>query len=282
MAETQGKGLKKKLGPLPYWGWLLAAAGGFLGYRYLKARSAASSALAASGTTGGTTIPQGAIQTSSPSTGLAGTFSSQGQWEQAALSFLTGNGVAPADALNGITNWLSGNCVSEAVYRELSAALVSSSVGLPPGYTALPTLTVCPSAAQTATTSTTTVTPTGPAAPPPTPAVPLFQGLSAALKAQLANNGESIVATQWDSTLNEFILLTNKGGIYNVNPQGSPNVGGAFFGSYLGLPAADRALAPGQAARQFTQLIINPDGTYTAIDSAGDTYTFTSTTPQAA
>lgn len=276
MAEkSTGKGLKKKLGPLPYWGWLLAGAGGYLGYRYLRARSAASSALAASGTTGGTTIPQGAVQVGSPSSGLAGTFSSATQWEQAMLTFLTGNGLSAPDALNGVNNWLNGNCVSQAVYTALSQGIVSSSVGLPPGYTSLPTLSICPAAQQSPTPSNPAPAPT-----PSAPAVPLFQGLNATLSKQLANNGESIAATEWDSTLNEFVLLTNKGGIYNVNPQGAPS-GGAFYGSYLGLPAALRATAPGQV-RTFTQLVINPDGTYTAIDSAGEAYTFTSSTPQAA
>jgi hypothetical protein len=271
--KKSGSGIAKRLGPLPYWGWALAAVGGYIGYRYLQARN---SAAAASGTTGGTLIPNDiGLPASTTATG-AGSFSSISQWTQAMLTYLTGNGVSPADALNGVTSWLNGNCVSQTIYNQLSAGIVSSSVGLPPGYTNVPTLSVCPSPTQTPTT--TNPAPATPSAP--VAAAPLFQGLDAALQKQLSNNGETVAATAWDSTLNEFVVLTNKGGIYNVNPQGAPS-GGAFYGSYLGLPAADRATVPGQV-RTFTQLIINPDGTYTALDSAGESYTFTPSTPQAA
>jgi len=162
MAEkSAGKGISKKLGPLPYWGWGLAAVGGYLGYRYLKAREAASAATVASGTTGGTTIPTGTVQTSGSTTGLAGTFTSLAAWEQAALTYLTGNGVDPGDALNGVTSWLNGNCVSQEVYNQLSGALTSSSVGLPPGFSTVPTLSVCPSTSQNPT--------SGGSTPPSTP-----------------------------------------------------------------------------------------------------------------
>ena len=162
MAEkSAGKGISKKLGPLPYWGWGLAAVGGYLGYRYLKAREAADAATVASGTTGGTTIPTGTVQTSGSTTGLAGTFTSLAAWEQAALTYLTGNGVDPGDALNGVSSWLNGNCVSQTIYNQLSGALTSSSVGLPPGFSTVPTLSVCPSTSQNPT--------SGGSTPPSTP-----------------------------------------------------------------------------------------------------------------
>lgn len=272
MAEAKksggkGKGISKKLGPLPYWGWAAVGAGTFIVYRYVKARNAASAANAASGLTGGSLIPNNIGLPTATNT-PAGNFSSVTSWTQAALAALTSGGMNPADALNAITSFLNGNCVSQAAYNGLGQALNSTSVGLPPGYSAVPTLSVCPSPAQTPTTT----NPSPPPATPSIPAVPIFSGLSSTLAAQLANNGETIAATQWDAAANEFILLTNKGGIYNVTPQGNPS-GGAFYGSYLGLPAADRALAPGQT-RTFTQLIINPDGTYTAVSSTGERYTF--------
>lgn len=160
--KSQGKGLKKKLGPLPYWGWAAVGAGTFVVYRYLRARSAANAANAASGLTGGTLIPGGTVQTANPSNGLAGSFSSVGAWTQAMLEYLTGNGLSPADAVNATTSWLNGNCVSQAAYNALSQGLVSSSVGLPPGYTSLPTLSVCPAAQQSLTTGGGSTTPVSP------------------------------------------------------------------------------------------------------------------------
>lgn len=162
--KSSGKGLKKKLGPLPYWGWALVGAGTFLGYRYLKDRSAANAALAASGLTGGTTIPDDTGTTTATTTG-AGSFVSQAAWEQAMLTFLTSSsGLDPADALNAVTSWLNGNCVTQAGYNAISAAIVSTSVGLPPGYTNIPTLSVCANPGGGG--GTTTTTTTAPTAPP--------------------------------------------------------------------------------------------------------------------
>jgi len=173
MAEAKksaGKGISKKLGPLPYWGWGLTLFGGYLVFRYIRARESASALTAASGTTGGTLIPNDIGLPAASSTG-AGSFASQSSWEQAALSFLTGNGLSPGDALNGVNSWLNGNCVSQAAYNAISGALVSSSVGLPPGYTTLPTLSVCPAAQQTP-------TPSNPS-PTPAPAQPVLPWINA-------------------------------------------------------------------------------------------------------
>ena len=113
-----------------------------------------------------------------------------------------------------------------------------------------------------------TVTPAadlGPGAPP---------SLPAELATAMANNGESLLGPgQWDAKLNEWIFATNKGGVYNVGPGGGP--GTAFYGSYLGLPAAAR-----QGPTSFAGFTINPDGTYTLTRSDGANYTFTPTTPQ--
>lgn len=157
MADAKGKGgggLKKKVGPLPIWGWAVAGGGGFLVYRYLRARSAASASLAATGTTGGGTtgtIPAGTSGASGTATsGGAGTFSSITQWQQALLTFLTGNGMTPAQAFTATSRFLNGNCVGKTAYDGISAALVSSSVGLPPGFSSnLPTLSLCATNTQT-------------------------------------------------------------------------------------------------------------------------------------
>lgn len=279
MAEkAKGSGISKRLGPLPVWAYPAIGVGAFIIYRYLKARSAASAALAASGTTGGTTIPPAGQITGTPSSGT--TFSSVADWEQAALQYLTtSSGLTGGQAFNAISDWLNGNCVSQAAYNGLSSAIANSSIGLPPGYgTSLPTLTVC--ATHKKSTGGGGGTSSGGGGPVAGPAkqTPIFPGLSGipGLSAAMTANGETVAAQAWDPVLNEFIVLTNKGGIYNVAPSGK--AGGTFYGSYLGLPAADRQ----GGARTFNGLTINSNGTYTIVDTAGESYTFTPTTPQAA
>ncbi len=171
MAEkkaAKGKGISKKLGPLPYWGWAAVGAGTFLVYRYVRARNAATAANAASGLTGGSLIPNDIGLAPTQAT-PAGNFASVSSWTQAAISFLTSGGMNPADALNAVTSWLNGNCVSQAAYNGLGQAIASTSVGLPPGYSQVPSLSVCSSAPATA----------GPAAPTPATPPPSLPQLNA-------------------------------------------------------------------------------------------------------
>jgi hypothetical protein len=161
--KPAGKGISKRVGPLPYWGWAAAALGSYVIYRYIKARQAAAALSAASGTTGGTLIPNDIGLPASAST-LAGTFSSVASWEQALLANLVSQGMNPADALNAATSFLNGNCVSQVAYNGIATAVESNNVGLPPGFTSTPTLSVCPAVQQTSTTTT----------PPTTTAPPLI------------------------------------------------------------------------------------------------------------
>ena len=123
--------LTRKYGPLPAWQWAALGAVGYFGYRWWKNRQSANAALA--GPAAGGTIPGASVQSSGsplPST-LA-------QWQQDALAF----GQDPISTLNAVTNWLAGNCVDPAGYGGLTAAI--GSLGLPPGFTNYPVLTVCP------------------------------------------------------------------------------------------------------------------------------------------
>lgn len=139
MADAPAKKKKgKKIGPLTPVGWGAVAVGVFGVYWYIKKRAAATSSTAASGTTGGTTIPAG-------TTGTSTVYSTLADYEQALISALTGSGLGGADALNGVTNWLNGNCVSSAQYNGISAAISQGSIGLPPGFSSIPTLSVCSS-----------------------------------------------------------------------------------------------------------------------------------------
>jgi len=142
--KSGGKGLGKRAGPLPIWGWAAVAAGSFVAYRFIKARNSANAVLASTGTTGGTTIPADLSSVGSAISTGAGSFSSMAAWEQAAITYLTGNGLAPTDALNAISAYTSGSCVDQSAYNALAGAISSSSVGLPPGFTSPAPLTVCP------------------------------------------------------------------------------------------------------------------------------------------
>lgn len=162
-AKKGGNPLTKKAGPLPVWGWAAVGGGLWLALRFISSRRAASSAAAGSALSGGTTIPAGQGQ------GNAGglpTFSSTGAWEQAAIAAMANGQLNPADALNGLTDWLNGQCVTAAQYSGISSII--ETVGLPPGYgTGIPALSVCGSATSggtdqsTTSSTTTTTTPTG-------------------------------------------------------------------------------------------------------------------------
>jgi hypothetical protein len=154
-AASKGKGIGTKLGPLPYWGWALVGGGTFLTYRFLRARSAASAAAgtsAAQGLTGGTLIPND-IGLPSGTANAQATFSTVAGWQEALLQFLTGNGMSPGDAFSAAEGYLGGTCVSQAAYNGLAAAFISPNVGLPPGFTSPPPLSVCPQIQQTPTPS---------------------------------------------------------------------------------------------------------------------------------
>lgn len=263
-----GKGITKKVGPLPLWGWIAVGGGVYVAYRFVKSRESASASTAASGLTGGTTIP---TDTGQPA-GLP-TFNSLADWEQAAIATITNNSqLGTAGAFNGLQDWLNGGCVSQDQYNAISAAL--GSVGLPPGSgTSTPTLSVCPTETTTPPPADTTTPPpaTTTTAPPPTGVNSTPQGppnLPASIVAAMQGNGESLVDETFDSVNNEWLYLTNKGGLYTLSPSGSPT-GNTFYGSYLSLPAEDR-----QGTRSFSKITVLPDGGYVLTASDGSQYKF--------
>jgi hypothetical protein len=271
MPDTPAPKGKKKgdvLG-LPWWGWGLAIAGAVGAYILYK-RHVEDEASAATGTTDentGEPVDTGA--SSSTTSPTVPTFSTFAEWEQAAIAAMTSGNYSSANALNDLSAWTSGGCVSAAGYTAIGGIL--ETVGLPPGFSSVPTLSVCPDAS-----------PTTPKVPVPNPTVKgttttpdVAPTLSASVRAAMSNNGESIVDTAYDSATKTWLYLTNKGGVYAVNSQGS-TTGATFYGSYLGLPAKDTE----GAARTFEKLLVNSNGTYTLVDTQGQTYTFGPTTPQ--
>jgi hypothetical protein len=280
-----GKGLKKRIGPLSAGAWLASLGGAAVVYILFRRYEAdkAASAAAGGGTGAGVLTAGGTIPTSGSVGGGGGgaPFSTYAEWLTAAIAAMSSNGLDAGQALDGITSWLGGQCVAQNVYNGIVSAISSTSIGLPPGYASnLPPLTVCNTPAPTPTPTPTptpapTPTPTpAPAPAPQAPAVPIFQGLAPWLASAMGMNGESVASYAWDAPLGEFIVLTDKGGIYNVNPNGTPAGGHPFYGSYLGLPAADRQ----GAARIFNNLVVNSDGTYTITSTGGQSYTFNPST----
>lgn len=231
-----------------------------LGYVYLKRRQSAANAQTA--TSGGGSIPTAlvaSVGTTGPTT-LAG-------WIQNALGSMTGTGYNSTQALNDINGWLSGQCVSAKGYAAIGN--IVESAGLPPGFSTVPTLSVC--ANSPVTTGGGTPTPTPVASSPGSP-----PNLSQSLIAAMTANGEHLIGSpQWDAKINEWVYATQKGGVYLLNPNGTN--GATFYGSYLGLPASARQ----GGARTFTGFGIDQaTGDYTLTSTAGENYTFTPTTPQ--
>lgn len=182
MAEGEakaGKGLKKKVGPLSVGGWL-ASVGGALGLFILIKRyqAAKASAGAAAGggmgsgiLTGGGIIPPGTAGTL-PGGGTGAPFSSYSAWLQAAIAQMTSSsGIDSGQALDAITTWLGGGCVTQAGYQAITSVIGTTNIGLPPGWgTAIPALSVCGTPTTTGGPPPPTPTPTPtPAAPPALP-----------------------------------------------------------------------------------------------------------------
>lgn len=158
MAEPLSGG--KRIGPFTGKQWaigIVGGGGGYLLYRWYENRQASNAAAAQTASTAGSTIPAGESQssgTAAPATIAA--------WQQAALGY----GSNPIETLNAVTNWLAGNCVDSTGYGGVTAAI--QALGLPPGLTTIPILTVC-----TTPTGTSSSTPAAQTTPTPanTPAV---------------------------------------------------------------------------------------------------------------
>ena len=231
-------------------------------YVYLRRRASASAANAATGTTGGNTIPAGTVGSPISGTSTVTAPTTLAGWISDALSQVTNATYTPTQALNDVNSWLGGQCVSSAGYSALGGLV--ESLGVPPGYSTTPPITVCASSPpvgvvvpQGATTTTTTTTaPASTTAPGPPP------GLSGALAQSAAADG-GIVSTVFQPVTGTWLYLTKNGGIYTQGGTG-------FFGSlYDLLPSTFTG-----TGRQAASLVANPDGGYTVVDTAGETYTF--------
>lgn len=266
MAEAKAKtgtGIGKKVGPLPVWGYGAVGVGAFLVFRLLRSRKSGGGSTTIP-LSGGIGIPGG--QAAGNVSGLP-VFSSFSSWEQAAIAAMAGGQLDPATALNGLTSWINGQCVTQNQYTGISSII--ETVGLPPGFSSVPTLSVCAPANSTSgggagagnpgTSTSAPSTTANPGGPPN-----LGQSLIAAMTA----NGEALVGSPaWDAAANEWLYLTNKGGVYAVANNGAN--GSHFYGSGL-----SPSLGGAFAGRTASGITANPNGGYTITDTAGESYTF--------
>lgn len=138
MAEAEGKLPKppRKAAPFVVAGVGVVAV--FFLYRWYTSSVAAGASAAATGTSDGQTTPgdttvNGAMSTSTP-TDLAG-------WIQTAIGAMTSGSYSTADALNDLTAWQNGSCVSSAGAKAIGN--VVTTLGLPTGTTIPNQITVC-------------------------------------------------------------------------------------------------------------------------------------------
>lgn len=157
--EAKGKG-KKILGLNPL-AWAGIGVGGIGIVYYLHKRSTAAAAAAATGLTDANTAP--AADSTSATTTPPATLAA---WINDALGTSTTATYTNTNLLNDINEWLGGNCVSAAGYSAIGNLV--STLGVPPGYSTTPTLSVCSSSTGTLGGGT-GVNPGGPMIPATTP-----------------------------------------------------------------------------------------------------------------
>jgi hypothetical protein len=159
--KSPGTGLKKKVAGQPTWAWLaeVIAAGGI--FIYLRARSTAAAGTASTAAEDTTDEPITTDNSDSESAGT--TYSTFGQWEEAALASMVGPTYSSTQAFNDLNSWINGNCVSATGYTLIGQFITSG--GLPPGFGSdLPALSVCASSTTTGSTTTSDINPGGPVA----------------------------------------------------------------------------------------------------------------------
>jgi hypothetical protein len=142
-APAKGKGniLTRKIGPLPLWVYPLIGGAGFLIYRYVEDRNAAAATTASTAAESAGTGSDTGTDADTSSTGTIPTFASLAAWEQAAVAAMANGKLTPAEGLNGLTDWINGQCVDAEQYAGIGSII--ETIGLPPGFSTVPVLSVC-------------------------------------------------------------------------------------------------------------------------------------------
>lgn len=126
MAELDASGetgsfgfLTKKLGPFPVWVWALAAVAGY--YWYTHYGPGAQTTTAATTTTASTDT----------GSGVGGSkFSTNAQWEVAAINFLDGESVPPDEASAAVWKYLHSQALTAQEQKDVNLAI--DGIGPPP------------------------------------------------------------------------------------------------------------------------------------------------------
>lgn len=269
--QSGGSVLTHRVLFLPVWGWVVVIIGGILLYKYLKDRSAASSSTASGTVTGqnnansifgtegfsvngqGQIVDNatGAIVGTSGTGGSGGSTSTVGGWLSSMQEALQQLGYDPNLVDQALQDYSAGLPLPQNEYNVIESGI--RLVGNPPSGIALPGLQSSPAPAATAPAPTTPTPVASSASGPP--------GLSSSIMNGLTGNGEYIVDTVYQPVTGTWLYLTQKGGVYAEGGNG-------FFGSLFSLP-------PGTFnGRTASQIIPQPNGGYTVIDTQGETYNF--------
>lgn len=285
--KSGGNILTHKLGPLPVWGWFAIALVSYIIYRKLKGGSTAGNGTvtaangannllgsqgaytngagqiidAATGQVLGTTTGSG-IPTTTTTTPISGQ-----DWAAKAYNALQGLGYSNQAINDALQKYVSGQPLNATEMGIVDGAVnlvgaAPSSIGSPISAPVVPT-----PAAPTPTPVVTNPTPAS--APPPSNPLPSTgpPNLPAALVSAMQSNGEYLVSTVYDAPKNEWLYLTQKGGVYALNSKGDTS-GTSFYGSLFSLPASVFA---GRTAQTLT---VEQNGGYIVTDTAGENYKF--------
>jgi len=117
--------LTHKLGPLPLWIWGIIGVGGYYLYTKYKANAAAATAAAAVPAT----VNVSGQLPSQPQYG-ASTYTSNSQWEGAAINYLVGESIPPDQASSALWNYLNSKVLTTQEQKDVNLAI--EGIGPPP------------------------------------------------------------------------------------------------------------------------------------------------------
>lgn len=255
-AKAGGNVLTHKLGPLPVWGWFAIALVTYVLYKHFKGSGSSTTQVPIGTVSNGTGALIGGNGVTGTATGTTSTTPGL-DWVNSAFSALQNLGYSNNTISDALQAYSTGQTLNPTQYGIVEAAI--RLIGNAP--TALGNPVQTPNGAPAPSAPPPAATNSGPTGAPP--------GLPADLIGAMQSNGEHLVSTVFDPTYNEWVYLTQKGGVYALNQNGGQ--GSGFFGSIF-------SLAPGTfTGRTAQQLIVNPDGGYTIVDATGSTYNFNRT-----
>lgn len=260
---NSGGGLSHKLGPLPLWGWMVVAVGGYLLYHYMKNRNKTSTPISSTGSVTGATgarglspitiTPTGDILTATSgqkigttSVGSTSSTTTGLDWLTNAQSFLQGLGYSSTQVDTALQNYLAGKKLAATTYNIVNIAI--KGIGHPPVTLGVPQTGGTPVAPSISATTGASAAP--PSAPSPTDI------LAAAPKTII---GKIVAIVRQPTGGADYV--TTGGYVYSVG--GAQYYGGTAGGAIGGTPGSHIVSA--------TQA---PGGGYTLVNTQGQTYTF--------